>query len=142
DVSPEIISRGMDRIEESLERLVQSHRKTSGKTGLSTAEMKKIRDRLKTSTDLGKLSDRDIAIEAMVEDEEAKKSMIGRLVKAGYDGILTSNTSSISITRLASAYPWPERFMGMHFMNPVPVQPGCELIRGLLTSDETSEKVA
>jgi len=81
-------------------------------------------------------------IEAIVENEGAKKELIGALAQMSFDKILVSNTSSISITRLAGAYGHPERFMGMHFMNPVPVQPGCELIRGLLTSDETWERVA
>ncbi len=141
DLTDEIIKAGMERIQESLGRLVESHNKTSGKTGLSPEERKKIQGRLRSSTESRKLLDRDIVIEAMVEDETAKKEMISTLVTGGYQGIIASNTSSISITRLASAYPWPERFMGMHFMNPVPVQPGCELIRGLLTSEETFEKV-
>jgi 3-hydroxybutyryl-CoA dehydrogenase len=83
----------------------------------------------------------DILIEAIVENEKAKRELIASLGDTGYDKLLCSNTSSISITRLARAYAHPERFMGMHFMNPVPVQPGCELIRGLLTSNETWEKV-
>ena len=67
--------------------------------------------------------------------------MIGSIATAGFNKLLVSNTSSISITRLGSAYSHPDRFMGMHFMNPVPVQPGCELIRGLLTSNETWQRV-
>jgi 3-hydroxybutyryl-CoA dehydrogenase len=81
-------------------------------------------------------------IEAVVEDEPAKKQLISSLAQSGYQKLLVSNTSSISITRLASAYSSPEKFLGMHFMNPVPVQLGCELIRGLLTSKETWERVA
>ncbi len=141
DLTDEIINGGMERIKDSLGRLVESYNKTSGKMGVSPEERKKTLGRLRSSTDPRQLSDRDIVIEAMVEDETAKKEMISTLVKGGYQGVFASNTSSISITRLASAYPWPERFMGMHFMNPVPVQPGCELIRGLLTSEETFEKV-
>ncbi|MGH7817779.1 MAG: 3-hydroxyacyl-CoA dehydrogenase family protein, partial [Candidatus Binatia bacterium] len=87
------------------------------------------------------LLDCDIVIEAVIEEESAKKQLISSLAKMGYCQLLVSNTSSISITRLASACFAPEKFMGMHFMNPVPIQPGCELIRGLLTSDETFEKV-
>jgi 3-hydroxybutyryl-CoA dehydrogenase len=141
DVTDEILEVGMGRIRESLGRLVESHNKTSGKMGLSPEEREKTQGRLQTSTEPRKLLDRDIVIEAMVEDEAAKKKMVSKLSSEGYQGILASNTSSISITRLASAYPWPERFMGMHFMNPVPVQPGCELIRGLLTSEETFDRV-
>jgi 3-hydroxybutyryl-CoA dehydrogenase len=86
--------------------------------------------------------DADIIIEAAIENEAAKKNIIVSLSDLGYRNLLVSNTSSISITRLASAYVVPEQFMGMHFMNPVPIQPGCELIRGLLTSDETFGRVA
>ena len=83
----------------------------------------------------------DIVMEAVIEDEPAKKQLISSLAEIGYDKLLVSNTSSISITRLASAYAAPEKFMGMHFMNPVPIQPGCELIRGFLTSEVTFQTV-
>ena len=83
----------------------------------------------------------DILIEAVVEEEAAKRNLISSLAEMGYRKLFVSNTSSISITRLASSYPLPEKFMGMHFMNPVPIQPGCELIRGFLTSEETFQKI-
>ena len=83
----------------------------------------------------------DIVIEAIVENESAKKETIASVAALGFEKIFVSNTSSISITRLSSVYPHPDRFMGMHFMNPVPVQPGCELIHGLLTSTETWERI-
>jgi 3-hydroxybutyryl-CoA dehydrogenase len=73
----------------------------------------------------------------VVEEEAAKRNLIWSLAEMGYRNLFVSNTSSISITRLAGSYPLPEKFMGMHFMNPVPIQPGCELIRGFLTSEET-----
>lgn len=141
DVTAEIIERGMERVRGSLQRLVESHQKSAGKTGVPPEEKEKILRQLRPSTERQELLDRDILIEAMVENEGAKKEMIGSLAEMGYQGLFVSNTSSISITRLASAYPWPEKFMGMHFMNPVPVQPGCELIRGFLTSNETWERV-
>lgn len=141
DVTQEILQNGRQRIHESLERLVQSYVKSEGKIGISTGEKEKTLDRLQPSTDRRKLLECDIVIEAIVENEGAKKEMISSLSNIGYEGILVSNTSSISITRLASAYAHPDRFMGMHFMNPVPVQPGCELIRGFLTSDETFQAV-
>jgi 3-hydroxybutyryl-CoA dehydrogenase len=141
DVSPEIIDKGMERIRDSLRRLVQSYRKTSGKSGIPPDEQDKIIVRIKPSTDRHDLLDCDIVIEAVVEDEPAKKQLISSLAQLGYQKPLVSNTSSISITRLASSYPLPEKFMGMHFMNPVPVQPGCELIRGLLTSDATFQTI-
>lgn len=141
DVTPEILGRGMERIHDSLRRLVESYRKSSGKTGITAEEETSIVGRIKTSTELGDLLDRDILIEAVVEEEAAKKALISSLSQMGYRKLFVSNTSSISITRLASSYPLPEKFMGMHFMNPVPVQPGCELIRGFLTSEETFESV-
>ena len=141
DLTQEILQNGTQRIHESLERLVQSYVKSGGKTGISTGEKQKTLDRLQPSTDRRKLLECDIVIEAIVEHEGAKKEMISSLSNIGYEGILVSNTSSISITRLASAYAHPDRFMGMHFMNPVPIQPGCELIRGFLTSDETFQAV-
>jgi 3-hydroxybutyryl-CoA dehydrogenase len=141
DVTPEIVGKGMERIRDSLRRLVESRRKSSGKTGITTEEESNIVGRIKTSTDLRDLLDSDILIEAVVEEEAAKKTLISSLSQMGYRKLFVSNTSSISITRLASSYSLAERFMGMHFMNPVPVQPGCELIRGFLTSEETFQKV-
>jgi 3-hydroxybutyryl-CoA dehydrogenase len=141
DVTPEIVGRGMERIRNSLQRLVEGYQKSSGKTGIVPEEEANIVGRIKTSTDRHDLLDCDILIEAVVEEEAAKKALISSLSEMGYRKLLVSNTSSISITRLASSYPLPEKFMGMHFMNPVPLQPGCELIRGFLTADETFQIV-
>jgi 3-hydroxybutyryl-CoA dehydrogenase len=141
DVTPEIVGRGMERIRNSLHRLVESYQKSSGKTGIAPEEEPNIVERIKTSTERHDLLDCDILIEAVVEEEAAKRTLISSLSEMGYRKLFVSNTSSISITRLASSYRLPEKFMGMHFMNPVPVQPGCELIRGFLTSEETFESV-
>lgn len=141
DVTPEIIERGVERIRGSLGRLVESHRKSDGKMGVPPEEKDKILARIRPSTERKELLDRDIVVEAIVENEAAKKEIMSSLSEMGYRQLLVSNTSSISITRLASAYTFPEKFMGMHFMNPVPMQPGCELVRGFLTSDEAWEKV-
>ena len=141
DVSPEILARGRERIRNSLQRLVESYRKSSGKTGIAPEEEASIVGRILTSTDRHDLLDCDILIEAIVEDEAAKKTLISSLSEIGYRKLFVSNTSSVSITRLAGAFALPEKFMGMHFMNPVPVQPGCELIRGFLTSEETFQTV-
>ena len=98
--------------------------------------------RVSTATGLERLSAADLVIEAIVEDEAAKRDLFRRL-----DGIcpeptiLASNTSSISITRLAAATGRPDRFIGMHFMNPVPVMPLVEVIRGIATSEETAAAV-
>jgi len=141
DVSPEIVQKGMERIQGSLKRLVESHERSTGAKGISREEMEKALSRLRTSTDRATLLNCDILIEAIVENETIKKETISAFARMGYGDLFVSNTSSISITRLASAYTHPEKFMGMHFMNPVPVQPGCELIRGFLTSEETWQRV-
>ncbi len=141
DITAEILEKGTSRIRQSLERLVQSHEISGGKAGISIGEKDKALAQLSASTDRRALLPCDIVIEAIVENEDAKKDLIGALARMGFDKMLVSNTSSISITRLSSVYSHPDRFMGMHFMNPVPVQPGCELIRGLLTSNETWQRV-
>lgn len=141
DVSEEILARGIERIRDSLRRLVESHQRSGGKSGIAAEEETKIIDRLKTATEHDALLDRDILIEAVIEDETAKKNLISSLSRKGFAKLFVSNTSSISITRLAGTYAFPEKFMGMHFMNPVPVQPGCELIRGFLTSEQTYQCV-
>jgi 3-hydroxybutyryl-CoA dehydrogenase len=141
DVTAEIVARGMERIRDSLRRLAESYQKTAGKTGIAPEEEAKTIGRIKASTDRHDLLDCDIVIEAVVEEEAAKKNLISSLAGMAYRKLFVSNTSSISITRLASFYPLPENFMGMHFMNPVPIQPGCELIRGFLTSEETFRRI-
>jgi 3-hydroxybutyryl-CoA dehydrogenase len=137
DVTPEVVSSGMKNIRSSLQRLAESYQKTSGKTGIAPELAQHAVKRIKPSVNYSDLLDREIVIEAIVEEEAAKKSLISTVTEMGYRGLFASNTSSISITRLAAAYAIPEHFIGMHFMNPVPIQPGCELIRGLLTSEET-----
>lgn len=141
DVTRQVLEKGLDRIRQSLDRLVESHTKSGGKSGIATEEKENTLLRLHVSTERRELSNCDIIIEAIVENEGAKKEMITSVASDGFDKLFVSNTSSISITRLASAYSHPDRFMGMHFMNPVPVQPGCELIRGFLTSNETWHRV-
>ena len=141
DVDPQTVATGMERIRGSLRRLAESHRKSDGKTGIAPELEQQILDRIKGSAEYRDLLDCDILIEAIIEQEAAKTALISSLTGMGYRRLFASNTSSISITRLAAAYAVPEKFMGMHFMNPVPIQPGCELIRGLLTSDETFQAV-
>jgi 3-hydroxybutyryl-CoA dehydrogenase len=111
--------------------------------GKRTADDKRAAlQRLTTTTDLSKLSAVDLVIEAVVENEDAKRDLFSRLDRVcGPRTILASNTSSISITRLAAATNRPDRFIGMHFMNPVPVMELVEVIRGIATSEETSSAV-
>lgn len=137
DVSEAALSRGMGSISKSLDRLVSSFEKSGGEKGLSAEVRDAALGRLRTSTDMAELIDRQIIIEAALEKADVKEELFRQLRLLGYGGLLVSNTSSISITRLAAAYGKPDLFMGMHFMNPVPMQQGVEIIRGLLTSDAT-----
>ncbi len=85
------------------------------------------------------LEDCDLVIESAVEDEQVKRKIFAELSKVVKpEALLGTNTSSISVTRLASATNRPEKFMGVHFMNPVPVMPLVELIRGIATDDQPS----
>jgi 3-hydroxybutyryl-CoA dehydrogenase len=141
DISEEVLARGMSGIKRSLDRLVASHEKSAGEKGINAETRDVALGRLRTTAELADLLDRDLIIEAAVEKAEVKEELFKRLAGLGYGRLLVSNTSSISITRLAAAYGKPELFMGMHFMNPVPMQQGVEIIRGLLTNDSTYDTV-
>ena len=131
DVSDEFLKRGLAAIDKSLQRDVDKAR-------LSGEEKQQIVARIRATTELDDLGGCDFVVEAITEDLTAKTDLFRRLDKlARPDVILASNTSSISITKLAAATSRPDRFIGMHFMNPVPVMKLVELIRGIATSDET-----
>jgi 3-hydroxybutyryl-CoA dehydrogenase len=135
DVSVDVVRKGLTAIERNLGRQVEKGRVTAEARDAALA-------RIEPATDLAAFQDADLVVEAVVENEGVKRELFGRLdavVKAA--GILASNTSSISITRLAAATKRPERFIGMHFMNPVPVMALVEVIRGIATSDETTDTV-
>ena len=135
DVSEDAIRRGLGVIEKNLERAV-----SRGK--LERSEADEIVSRIAPHLDLAARADVDIAIEAASEDEALKKRLFAVLDAATPStAILASNTSSISITVLGAATSRPERVIGMHFMNPVPVMKLVEIIRGLATSDATYESV-
>ncbi len=138
DVTEEVVKRGMARIADSLSRLVASYERSRGQRGMSAEQKAGALAKLRGTSNLGQLLDRDLIIEAVTESYAVKADLYQQIVRLAYRGILATNTSSISITHLASNYSQPERFMGMHFMNPVPIQPGVEVIRGLLTSEDTS----
>jgi 3-hydroxybutyryl-CoA dehydrogenase len=126
---------GQRRIDGSLGRLV-----SKGK--LSEGAADEIIGRLAFTTDVGDLGDRDLVIEAIIEDEAAKLELFGRLDEIIPDeGILASNTSSIPIVNLAVATGRADRVLGMHFFNPATVQPLVEVISSLRTSDATVEAV-
>ena len=124
----------LTRIRKSLARAEKS-----GK--LSAEERETAEGRLRTATDVAELADRDLVIEAVVEDEAEKVAIfqaLGKVVRP--DALLASNTSSIPIMKLAAVTPQPQRVIGMHFFNPVPVLPLVELVPSLLTSQETVER--
>lgn len=131
DVSEESLSKALVTIDRNIERQV-----TRGKV---TAEAKaEAMARIKTSLTIADLGPCDLIIEAATEKESVKDAIFKALgPHLGSDTILTSNTSSISITRLASRTDRPEKFMGFHFMNPVPVMQLVELIRGIATDQPT-----
>jgi 3-hydroxybutyryl-CoA dehydrogenase len=137
DVDASVLERGLDAISRSLDRLVKAFEKSGGEKGITHEAKDEAVGRLSTTTSEEDLLDCDLIIEAVPEIPELKEKINRKLAEIGYDKILVSNTSGISITRLGAAYGNPANFMGMHFMNPVPMQQGVEIIRGLGTSDET-----
>ncbi len=135
DAAPAALARGAAQIGKGYERLV-------GKGKLSAEARDQALARLKTAGDLAALSQADLVVEAVVERLEVKASVLGELDRlCGTATILATNTSSISITKLAAATSRPEKVIGMHFMNPVPVMQLIEVIRGLATSQETWDAI-
>jgi 3-hydroxybutyryl-CoA dehydrogenase len=131
DLEPSMLDRARSAITNSLEQLVR-------KGALTAVERDDTLGRLSTTTSLDILADADYVVEAIVEDLEAKRTLFRTLDSiANADAIVASNTSSISVTTLGAATARAERVLGMHFMNPVPVMPLVELIRGQLTSPAT-----
>mgnify|MGYP003638749029 FL=1 len=131
DVSDDALARGMGTIERGMSRQIE-------RDLISADEMKNALALIKTGTDYAGMKDCDLVIEAATEDEEVKKAILRSLADhLGEDTIIATNTSSISITRLAAQTDRPERFVGMHFMNPVPRMDLVELIRGIATNEET-----
>ena len=141
DVDASVLDKGLDAIARSLDRLVKAFEKSDGEKGITGEAKDDALGRLTTTSSLDDLLDCDLIIEAVPERPELKEKINRELAGKGYDKLLVSNTSGISITRLGAAYGRPDLFMGMHFMNPVPMQKGVEIIRGLATSDATYETV-
>ncbi len=132
DVKPEFVDRGLTTIHANLDRQVK-------KGSLSEDQKRQTLERIKTSTSLEAASrEADIIIEAATENDEIKKDIFQSIDGFAKPGtILASNTSSISITEIAAVTRRPDKVIGMHFMNPVPVMKLVEVIRGLATSNET-----
>jgi 3-hydroxybutyryl-CoA dehydrogenase len=133
DVEEEMVEQGLETIKKILSRSMEKER-------ISQDEMDDARKRIESGTEYD--PDSDLAIEAAPETIEVKKEVFGALDEQLKDeAILASNTSSISITKLGAQTSRPERFIGIHFFNPVPVMKLVEIVRGIETSDETYETI-
>jgi 3-hydroxybutyryl-CoA dehydrogenase len=134
DVVPEQVDRARATIRKSVDKLLEKEK--------ITPEQRQAALEIATTTSLDEASEADLAIEAATENPELKLKIFSDLDRTVKEGsILASNTSSISITKIAAVTRRPERVIGMHFMNPVPLMRLVEVIRGLATSDETTSQV-
>ncbi|QUV82021.1 3-hydroxybutyryl-CoA dehydrogenase [Chloracidobacterium sp. D] len=135
DVAPEYLDRGLATIRSSLERDVKKER-------LTVAQLEEILARIRPTTELAEVAGAEIVVEAIIENFEAKAALFRELdALTPPETVLATNTSSISITRIAATTKRPAQVIGMHFMNPVPVMPLVEVIRGCATSESTANYV-
>jgi 3-hydroxybutyryl-CoA dehydrogenase len=135
DLDQQQIDAGLETITQNLARQVRRNL-------LSESERSAAFDRISTTLDYANFGECDFVIETAAEDEAVKREIFKTLIPhLSETALIASNTSSISITRLATTTDRPERFIGMHFMNPVPMMDLVELIRGLATSEETYQEV-
>jgi 3-hydroxybutyryl-CoA dehydrogenase len=134
DVEEDFLTKSLARLDKSLSKLIEK--------GKIEEDKEAILGRIQTTSDLADFKDVDFAVEAVFEDFGVKSEVLKKLDEVLPAGvILTSNTSSISITRLAALTGRPAQFMGMHFMNPVPLMKLVELIKGIATDQETFDQV-
>lgn len=135
DIGEEPLKRGVEAVTQNLDRQVRKER-------LGDADRKAALERISTDISMDFLNDCDLVIEAATENEEIKRAIFQQLCQGlQSDAVICTNTSSISVTRLASGSDRPEQFMGMHFMNPVPVMQLVELIRGIATNEVTFSRI-
>lgn len=135
DIKDEFVDRGLAGIHKNLDRLV-----SKGK--LAEEEKENILSRLTGTTDIRMAEDCDLVVEAAVENMQIKKQIFAELDEiCGEDTVLATNTSSLSITEVASATKRPDKVIGMHFFNPAPVMKLVEVIKGMATSEETFARV-
>ena len=131
DVQQEFVDKGYQNIEKSLDRFIK-------KETMTEEEKAEVLGRITKTTNLDDLKDCGLVVEAATESFEIKKQIFEKLDQiCGPDAILSSNTSSISITKIAATTKRPDKVIGMHFFNPVPLMKLVEVIRGIATSDET-----
>jgi len=131
DIKDEFVERGFSTIEGSLARMVKKEK-------ISEAEKEAVLGRIEGSTSLADMAKADFVVEAATENESLKLNIFKELdSQCREEVILSSNTSSLSITKIATATKRPEKVIGMHFMNPVPMMKLVEIINGLATSDDT-----
>jgi len=136
DVGYDILQRALMTIGKICDRLIQ-------KGKMAEEEKEATLSRIKVGTDFSAFADCDLIIESVTENEEIKREVYRSLSEhLDSDAMIASNTSSISITRLAATTDRPAKFMGMHFMNPVSVMPLVELIRGIATDEDTFNALA
>ena len=135
DISQEFVDRGVANISKSLDRFVK-------KETMTEEQKAEVLGRIKTTTALEDLKDCSLVVEAATENFDIKKTIFEKLdTICAPEAILSSNTSSISITKIAAVTKRPEKVIGMHFFNPVPLMKLVEVIRGIATSDATYAKV-
>lgn len=135
DIDEKFVENGMKNIEKNLKKLVE-------KGKLSEEEKYKVAERIKGITDLNLVKNCQIVIEAITENADAKKSLFKELDDICLkETIFATNTSSISITDLASSTKRADKFIGMHFMNPVPIMKLVEVIKGMNTSESTTKEI-
>jgi 3-hydroxybutyryl-CoA dehydrogenase len=135
EVSSELVDKGLKSIEKNLGRLVE-------KGTISDAQKNEIRGRLKGTTVLEEMKDCDLVVEAIIEQLPAKRELFGALDKlCGPSTIFASNTSSLTITEISTATKRPQRFVGLHFFNPVPVMKLVEVVRTIATDEAVYEEM-
>ena len=135
DISDDVLTQAVETIDANMERQVQREK-------IGAAQKSEAMARIRTGTDNSIFADCELVIEAASENEDLKREIFKQLCPVlRPDALVCSNTSSISITRLAAVTDRPGRFMGMHFMNPVPMMQLVELIRGIATEEDTYQAI-
>ena len=135
DIKPEFVERGVQNISKSLDRFVK-------KETITEEGKNEVLRKIRATNDFDNFKDCSLIVEAAVENFEVKKGIFQELDKlTAPDAILATNTSSISITKIAATTSRPDKVVGMHFFNPVPLMKLVEIIRGIATSNETYDKV-